>query len=64
MSPEQRSYNTNKQFINITKEKWQSIDFSQFKCVKKYHLTHHDIPFLFGIKFSYKERTDVYSGLY
>lgn len=51
-------------FVEITKEKWQTIDFSQFKCVKKYYLTHQDNATIWFLKSGYKERKDVKSGLY
>jgi hypothetical protein len=53
-----------KRIVNISKEKFQSIDFSTFKCVKKYLLSHHDIRIIAMIKMEHKERKDVPSGLY
>ena len=53
-----------KRIVNISKEKFQSIDFSTFKCVKKHLLSHHDIPIIGLMKMPYKERKDVPSGLY
>jgi len=53
-----------KRIVNISKEKFQSIDFSQFKCVKKHLLSHHDIAIIGLMKMEYKERKDVPSGVY
>ena len=53
-----------KRIVNISKEKYQSIDFSQFKCVKKHLLSHHDIAIIGMMKMEHKERKDVPSGLY
>jgi hypothetical protein len=53
-----------KRIVNISKEKFQSIDFSQFKCVKKHLLSHHDIAIIGLMKMLYKERKDVASGVY
>ena len=53
-----------KRIVDISKEKFQSIDFSTFKCVKKYSLSHHDIAIIGLMKMEYKERKDVPSGLY
>jgi hypothetical protein len=53
-----------KRIVNISQEKFKSIDFSQFKCVKKHLLSHHDIALIALMKMPYKERKDVHSGLY
>ena len=53
-----------KRIVDISKEKFQSIDFSTFKCVKKYSLSQHDIAIIGLMKMEYKERKDVPSGLY
>ena len=53
-----------KRIVNISKEKFESIDFSQFKCVKKHLLSHHDIAIISLMKMPYKDRKDVPSGLY
>ena len=53
-----------KRIVNISKEKFESIDFSKFKCVKKHLLSHHDIAIISLMKMPYKERKDVLSGLY
>jgi hypothetical protein len=50
--------------IEITKEKWQNIDFTTFKLVKKYRLTHQDTACLAMMKRPYKQRKNVVSGLY
>lgn len=53
-----------KRIINLSQEKFQSIDFSKFKQVEKHCLSHHDIPFLALMEMQYKERKDVPPGLY
>jgi hypothetical protein len=53
-----------KRIIDISVEKFKSIDFSKFRQVKKHLLSHHDIPFISLMKMPYKERKDVVSGLY
>ena len=53
-----------KRIVDISKEKFQSIDFSTFKCVKKHSLSHHDIAIIGMMKMEYKARKDVPSGLY
>jgi len=53
-----------KRIVNISKEKFQSIDFSQFKCVKKYILCKEDYAVIWAMKMEHKEREDVPSGLY
>lgn len=53
-----------KRIINISREKFRAIDFSQFKCVKKHSLSHHDIAIICMMKMEHKERKDVPSGLY
>lgn len=50
--------------INISKEKFQSIDFSKFKQVKRHSLTQKDIPLIGMMKMPHKERKEVPSGLY
>lgn len=53
-----------KRIVNISKEKFQSIDFSKFKCVKKHLLSHHDTAIIGLMRMPYKERKDVPSGVY
>lgn len=53
-----------KRIVNISKEEFQSIDFSTFKCVKKHLLSHHDVVIIGLMKMEHKERKDVPSGLY
>lgn len=53
-----------KRIVEISNEKFQSIDFSQFKCVKKHLLSHHDIAIIALMKMPYNERKDVPSGVY
>lgn len=53
-----------KRIVNLSKEKFQSIDFTQFKCVKKHILSQHDIAVLWMMNMPYKQRPDVPSGLY
>jgi hypothetical protein len=53
-----------KRIINISQEKFQSIDFSQFKQVKRHLLSHHDIAIIGLMKMPFKERKDVPSGVY
>ena len=53
-----------KRIVNITQEKFENIDFSQFKMVSKTLLSHHDAPLLALMEFPYKERKDVPSGKY
>jgi hypothetical protein len=53
-----------KRIVNISKEKFQSIDFSTFKCVQRHLLSHHDIAIIGMMKMEHKERKDVPSGLY
>lgn len=53
-----------KRIVNISREKFQRIDFSKFKCIKKHTLSHHDIAFLAMMKMPHKERKDVKPGLY
>lgn len=53
-----------KRIVTISKEKFQSIDFSKFKCVKKHLLSHHDIAIIGLMKMEHKERKDVPSGVY
>jgi hypothetical protein len=53
-----------KRIITISQEKFQSIDFSQFKQVKKHTSSHQDVAILSFMKMPYKERKDVASGLY
>lgn len=48
-----------KRIVEISNEKFQSIDFSQFKCVKKHLLSHHDIAIIALMKMPYNERKDV-----
>ncbi len=52
------------QYIDISPEKFQSIDFSKFKQVKRHSLTQKDIPFIAFMKMPHKERKEVTSGLY
>ena len=53
-----------KRIVTISKEKFQNIDFSKFKCVKKHLLSHHDIAIIGLMKMEHKERKDVPSGVY
>jgi hypothetical protein len=53
-----------KRIVEITKEKFQSIDFTKFKQIKRHLLSHHDYAIIGLMKMPHKERKDVPSGLY
>ena len=53
-----------KRIVELSQEKFDKIDFSQFKMVRKTVLRHHDTPLLAMMQFPYNQRKEVPSGLY